>query len=68
MYIECALIAAIFALGIFGYRSERRVWHGGICKETGRPWEYFDTDSQGGRGYKSGDYCCWISWPGIDKQ
>ncbi len=42
-------------------------WNRGICKENGLSWEYFDTDSQGGRGYKAGDYTTWISWPFVDR-
>jgi hypothetical protein len=55
------------AIGLWGYLRERKEWNGGVCKENGQQWKYFDTDSQGGRGYKAGDYCCWISWPRIDK-
>lgn len=57
----------IMAAPVWGWLSERKRWNEGVCPETGEGWEYFDTDSQGGRGYKSGDYTVWISWPGIDK-
>ena len=53
---------------LYGSISERRKYNNGICKETGKPWEYFDTDSQGGRGYKSENYTIWISYPGIDNK
>jgi hypothetical protein len=52
------------ALGVL---HEYREWNGGFCKETGEPWEYFDTDSQGGRGYKSSTQTIWVSWP-VDKR
>ena len=63
------LMFLLFALAValLGYVSERKDWNGGFSK-IGKPWVRFDTDSQGGRGYKDGrgNYC-WISWPGIDK-
>ena len=68
MMIIPIIISVLGASGIiWGYFSEKASWNNGICTETGEPWVYFDTDSQGGRGYKSGDYCTtWISYPGID--
>lgn len=61
------VLCGMLCVGLFGSVSERREWNGGICKRNGIPWQYFDTDSQGGRGYKAGDCAIWISWPGIDK-
>lgn len=60
-----SIIVMWLLLGLYGSISERREWNGGVCRQTGMPWEYFDTDSQGGRGYKSGDNVVWVSWPGI---
>jgi len=54
------------AIVVYAYKSEKSTWNNGICKENGLPWNHFDTDSQGGRGYKAGDRMCWISWPYID--
>ncbi len=42
--------------------SERKEWNNGICKTNGKSWEWFDTDSQGGEGYKAGDEFLWLSW------
>ena len=56
----------LMAMGFTGYFLERHKWNHGICKANGLRWEYFDTDSQGGRGYKAGDRAMWVSWPGID--
>lgn len=53
--------------GIFAYRSEKKSWNDGICALTGEKWIRFDTDSQGGRGYKSGNVYTWISWRRIDR-
>jgi len=50
-----------------GIQLDRTSWNGGICKQNGESWEYFDTDSQGGRGYKARNYHTWISWP-VDKR
>jgi len=66
MTIWLIAILPMLLLGLWGSIFERREWNGGICRENGLPWKYFDTDSQGGRGYKAGDRYCWISYPGID--
>jgi hypothetical protein len=66
--IMSSSIFIIFALlMITGLISEIRIWNNGICKKTGEPWVSFDVDSQGGRGYSSGDQTCWISYPGVDR-
>jgi hypothetical protein len=53
----------ILFVGIFGYIRERRIWNGGICKISNKPWKFFDTDSQGGRGYSDGEgNDCWLSY------
>ena len=51
------------ALGTYGWWSELREWNGGYCRDNGLRWVRFDTDSQGGRGYKAGDRYFWASWP-----
>jgi hypothetical protein len=60
------ILAVLALIGIAGYVSEKRLWNNGICKYNDEPWAYFDTDSQGGRGYKAGEFTCWVSYPGID--
>ncbi len=54
-------------LPMWARRGEIKRWNNGVCPQTGEQWEYFDTDSQGGRGYKSGKYGVWISYPSVDK-
>lgn len=66
--IGISAISFFIITGVWGWSHEKKTWNKGICAKTGKPWEYFDTDSQGGRGYKSGDYSCWISFPGVDKK
>ena len=53
--------------GFIGRYQEKKEWNDGICSISGKKWIHFDTNSQGGRGYKDneGNYC-WISW-GVDK-
>ena len=61
------LVLCILLVPVIGFVTERRTWNGGKCKCGGR-WKWFDTDSQGGRGYqctKCKRYT-WISYPGID--
>ena len=64
--IELLFIALLLCGGLWASRSERNEWNDGICKKNGLPWIQFDTDSQGGRGYRAGDVYCWQSW-GHDK-
>jgi len=61
------ILVVMLTGALWGISSERKAWNGGICHQTGKPWRYFDTDSQGGRGYESGGHYTWISWPWIDK-
>lgn len=54
---------------IFMYFDDKKEYNNGICSNCGHRWRYFDTDSQGGRGYIC-DECkrvIWISWPIGDK-
>lgn len=67
-YIFPILILTIMIIGgVWAYFYEKKIWNNGICRQTGDKWIFFDIDSQGGRGYKSGDYYCWISYP-VDKR
>lgn len=63
--VLCVIIACVIVIIV----DERRAFNGGICKLCGNKLRYFDTDSQGGRGY-----CCdkcghhiWVSWKFVDK-
>lgn len=64
--LEAAILSVFIILGLVAWWLERKIWNNGICKVNGLPWEYFDTDSQGGKMYRAGDYTCTISWPFID--
>ena len=72
-------LATIFLLGVvallvttstIGYTLEKKDYNNGRCPECDGQLHYFDTDSQGGRGYTcrehSPHYTTWVSWPGID--
>lgn len=68
LYVLVGFCLVIFVIGYFWiYRNEKRLWNNGVCPYNGKAWVYFDTDSQGGRGYKSDGYICWISTPFVDK-
>lgn len=56
------IILIILVCCIIASRIEYQEWNGGICRENGLPWERFDTDSQGGRGYRAGNVYCWQTW------
>lgn len=68
MYYIAIILIIYLLIPLWGLISERKVWNNGICAKTGKPWEYFDTDAYGTRGYKSGTYTCWITWSGIDEK
>jgi len=66
--LSCPIgILIIFGVGYLAAKSEARKWNNGICQQNGKPWVKFDDDSQGGRGYRSDDYFCWISYPSVDR-
>lgn len=69
LLLAFAFVASWTLLFAYGYFEERRDWNNGICRHSGEPWEYFDFDSQCGRGYRdSTGNCIWVSWPGVDKR
>lgn len=62
------LVGVLAAGAAASILAERREWNGGVCKKSGKPWRYFDSDSEGGRGYTDGEHYCWISWPFVDRE
>lgn len=65
-------IAALLFVGfmLLGIYLEYKDYNHGICKVCGNKLKYFDTDSQGGRGYKctSCDYFTFVSWECVDNK
>lgn len=62
------LILLIICGGFWGRAQEKKSYNGGNCPDCKTSWRYYDTDSQGGRGYTC-DTCprgVWVSYPGID--
>jgi len=61
------ILLAVIGVIYMARRREQHEWNNGKC-ECGGLWEYFDTDSQGGRGYKCPecDNHIWISYK-VDK-
>ena len=58
-------VVSIFALISYAsYRHEKKLWNNGRCADCNYFWEFFDLDSQGGRGYKCGcgKHSIWINW------
>lgn len=63
-------IAILIYISIMMYARhiEKRHWNNGICRKCGKPWEHFDTDSQGGRMYQCDNgHGCDISY-NVDKR
>ena len=51
-FIISFCVVAMLAIGIhIARRSEAKRFNEGRCRHCGGWFEYFDTDSQGGRGY-----------------
>ena len=58
----CGLVI-FFTVWVLASRSEAKQWNKGKCVVCQGDWECFDTDSQGGRGYKCGcERRSWISF------
>lgn len=62
MWIVILLLITPVAIGVIGYIYDYIDWNRGICPKCGKEWEYFDTDSAGGRGYKCACRHIWISY------
>jgi hypothetical protein len=67
------ILSTVFVLSLlvwYGASSERRAFNGGVCPTCKKPLRWFDTDSQGGRGYscRDCDYTCWVSYPWVDRK
>ena len=63
-------IALMVGVGTCAKNNEAKSWNNGVCEECNTPWKNFDTDSQGGRGYKCGCgefHTTWISYA-VDKK
>ncbi|MEM6625018.1 MAG: hypothetical protein AAF674_22605 [Pseudomonadota bacterium] len=60
-------VLILVCLMLWARHCEARAWNGGIDAKTGERWRYFDTDSQGGRGYRSSARTIWISYS-VDNQ
>lgn len=41
---------------------EGKAWNNGACPQCGCAWQQFDTDSQGGNGYKCSNGCNETIW------
>lgn len=68
--IICILIVILVISGISAAMYlEYRGFNKGTCPKCGRPLRWFDTDSQGGRGYccNKCKYYTWVSYNSVDK-
>lgn len=63
------VLGIMLVWGVISWALDTYAWNGGVCRRSGEPWQHFDTDSQGGRGYKDTQgNTCWISWPWVDRR
>ena len=64
--IGCVILSVMVIGGWIQRSREQKIWNNGINSNSGIPWRYFDSDSQGGRGYTDGNEYIWISY-NVDK-
>jgi predicted amidophosphoribosyltransferase len=69
MTICFAIIATVCLVCLIGIMLEYRDFNHGICPYCWTKLRYFDTDSQGGRGYccDTCGYHTWVSYGFVDK-
>ena len=72
IYCFCVMLFTILIIcGIilYGIHIEKKDFNSGICPKCGKKLKWFDTDSQGGRGYCCHDcrYFIWVSYNCVDK-
>ena len=61
----CIFLILLLVLGgYYCYQSEKIKHNKGICPKCGERLSYFDSDSQGGKGYicRQCKYTIWLSW------
>lgn len=63
------LISGI-TLSTFAIKEEKEIFNNGECPNCGCKWMLFDTDSQGGRGYKCAvcEKYIWVSYKLVDTE
>lgn len=58
------LLISFLLIWFLAQNNDKKKWNNGQCAQCGNRWINFDTDSQGGRGYKcEGRHYTWISYP-----
>ena len=61
-------VILLIILSSIGIMFEKRDFNNGICPHCNNKLRNFDTDSQGGRGYKCDcGYHTWVSYNCVDK-
>lgn len=68
--IFISVLVLIFVLGIIvAWYLESKGFNGGVCPKCGHQFKHFDTDSQGGRGYRCEGcgHITWVSYPFVDR-
>ena len=64
MIADVILVVLLVGGCFYGHFSEAKSFNKGVCRKCGNELEYFDKDSQGGRGYfcRKCGYYTWVSW------
>ena len=68
-YIIITILVTLFVAGVLlGIMLEKNNFNNGVCPYCNKKLKNFDTDSQGGRGYKCEcGYHTWVSYKCVDK-
>ena len=68
-YIIITILVTLFVAGVLlGIMLEKNNFNNGVCPHCNKKLKNFDTDSQGGRGYKCEcGYHTWVSYKCVDK-
>ena len=62
------IIFTFLLIGYIGTKIESKSFNSGLCPKCNTKFKHFDTDSQGGRGYKcNNQHYTWVSYPWIDR-
>jgi len=60
-YFLAVFFSVMFLIYLKERKREREAWNKGTCTKCYTAWRQFDTDSQGGRGYKcENDHYMWV--------
>ena len=67
-YLLISIIGFILLKEAVSIRSMYRLWNGGVCRKSGKAWQFFSLSKTGARIYTSEDNIIQVKYTRIDKQ